>query len=251
MTSAEIAGRLRAYLPAQEYALFFEVPNSTGGGRGYADAVAISLWPSRGHTIIGYEFKVSTSDLNRELATPAKADVVGKYCDYWFLVTPPGLIKKAKYPLPGTWGLLEATGDTLRQKVSAPRLTPTGTAAPKELPRHFAAALLRRAQAQALAPMEVEVERRVKIALDQYEARDRLRRESNKSKNDTLHARVSEFENASGINLSDSWTSGRQLAEDVALARRLRSYGGPPFADILHQLDATSTTLRALQEKLK
>lgn len=86
-----------------------EVPNGTGSNVSRrADAIALGLWPSRGYEIHGYEVKVSRGDVRKELNDPSKADAVGRFCDYWWLVVEDlsiidGLV------VPSTWGILAPT----------------------------------------------------------------------------------------------------------------------------------------------
>lgn len=140
MKTSELKAILKAHHAPHEWALMFEVANATGaGGHRYADAIAMGLWPSRGLHIHGYELKVSRSDWRKELINPSKADEIGKYCDYWWVVTPPDIVKEGE--LPETWGHYEAIDGKLVKKVAA---TKNEFVAP--LTRPFLAALLRRAQ---------------------------------------------------------------------------------------------------------
>lgn len=72
MNADAIRHALRQKFPAQEYALFFEVRSATGfpGRLRSADALAMSLWPSRGLELHGFEIKVSLqkvlTDFERE-----------------------------------------------------------------------------------------------------------------------------------------------------------------------------------------
>lgn len=178
MKTAELKAILKAHHDARELALMFEVANATGaGGTRYADAIAMGLWPSRGLHIHGYELKVSRSDWRKELINPSKADEIGKYCDYWWVVTPPDIVKEGE--LPETWGHYEAIDGKLVKKVAAVK---NEYAAP--LTRPFLAALLRRAQSvddeaisalvdvkmrdrnEALRKKEAGFEKRVQEAVD-------------------------------------------------------------------------------------
>jgi len=69
-----------------------------------ADAISIGLWPSVGHDITGYEIKISYQDWLREIREPEKSSVIGKHCNYWYIVAPKGIIPKNE--LPEKWGLL-------------------------------------------------------------------------------------------------------------------------------------------------
>ena len=79
------AGKLHAlvdaYFAGPAWAVLHEVPNATGAGKvRTADAIAISLWPSRGLEIHGLEIKVSRSDWRRELKQPEKSVPIQRYC---------------------------------------------------------------------------------------------------------------------------------------------------------------------------
>ena len=120
-----------------------QVANGSGHMRvtRYADAMAMSLWPSRGLELHGFEIKVSKSDWKRELRDPEKSAPIQAYCDRWWIVAPGGVVDLAE--LPTTWGLFEPR--KRRGKVSlhvakqAPKLTDT-----KKIDRRFLAAILRR-----------------------------------------------------------------------------------------------------------
>ena len=107
------------------------------------DAMALGLWPSRGHELHAFEVKVSRSDWRRELADPAKAEAFCKLADRFWVVAPRGVVPVDE--VPETWGLLETHGTTtptLRVTQAAPKLEPaTGRA----VSRGFLACLLRAA----------------------------------------------------------------------------------------------------------
>jgi len=138
------AGRVIAALAkryaAPEFALFEQVGNSTGyAANRWADAVAMSLWPSRGLDLYGFEVKVSRHDWQRELRNPSKAEDIAAACDFWFVVVSgPGILELSEVPAP--WGVLELNGRGLRQVKPAERRTPAA-----ELDRPLIAAILRRA----------------------------------------------------------------------------------------------------------
>jgi hypothetical protein len=127
---------LRKRYPSPEWALMDEVAPSTGGGTGYADAVAVNLWRSGGHAVHGHEIKVSRSDWLRELKQPGKADPVMAYCDFWWLVCPKDVADESEIPL--TWGWMVPQSNGFRIARKAPRLQP------KPLDRAFFASIVRR-----------------------------------------------------------------------------------------------------------
>lgn len=104
---AAIAALLAKLYPAPEYAFLTQVRNQTGYSRASirtADAVAFSLWPSRGLAIHGFEIKSHISDLRNELTNPEKAEEIAQYCDYWWVVLAAdwtGLLN-----IPQSWGVM-------------------------------------------------------------------------------------------------------------------------------------------------
>lgn len=95
---------LRGRYPADRWGLFPQVRLDTWSGFA-ADAIAVALWASLGPAVHGFEFKASRGDWRRELRAPGKADVVGRFCNYWWLVTPDLSIAR-EVELPDGWGWL-------------------------------------------------------------------------------------------------------------------------------------------------
>lgn len=63
ITAADIEAALARIYSQPEWAILFDVGNATGGrATRRADAVAMSLWPSRGLELYGFEIKVSRAD---------------------------------------------------------------------------------------------------------------------------------------------------------------------------------------------
>lgn len=91
-----------------ESAIVFEVAQGTGSDANrHLDAIAMELWPSRGLAIHGIEIKVNLYDWRREKANPAKAEEVARFCDYFWIAAPEGLIPIDD--LPTAWGLLSVS----------------------------------------------------------------------------------------------------------------------------------------------
>jgi hypothetical protein len=94
MKTGDVKALLRQRFSAPTHAIFFEVSDATGyHGTGWVDAISMSLWPSHGLHLEGYEIKVSRYDWKRELAKPAKAEKFAARCDKWWLVTAEGVIE--------------------------------------------------------------------------------------------------------------------------------------------------------------
>jgi hypothetical protein len=92
------------------WVLATEVRSATGRVEGLrvADAVAVSVWPSMGLEIHGFELKVSRKDWQAELAQPAKAREIGRFCSRWYLVVPAPWknVVTSLSELPEGWGLI-------------------------------------------------------------------------------------------------------------------------------------------------
>jgi len=121
------------------HAWLHEVRNQTGYGRQVrsADALVTSLWPSRGVWFAGVEVKVSATDWKKELDDPSKAAEIQRFCDYWYVAAPAGVIKLAQ--VPERWGFYEVAGGKATLVKEAPRLTP------EPLTAEFVASVIRNA----------------------------------------------------------------------------------------------------------
>lgn len=127
VTERDLFEMLRAKLAkpgnggAGEFALLAQVRDDAGfNARRTFDAMSVSLWPSRGHTIHVYEMKISRSDWQRELAKPEKADDACRIADQFSIVAPAGIVRDGE--LPPTWGLIEERDGKLRTSRAAPFL---------------------------------------------------------------------------------------------------------------------------------
>lgn len=139
MKSEDVRRALAASYCQPEWGILFEVPNATGASHNrIADAVAMSLWPSRGLHIHGMEIKVNRYDWTRnELKNPAKAEDFYSKCDFFWIVTPEGIIQDGE--LPPTWGHIIVTEKlTTRINVQAPLNKDA-----KPVSKQFLAALMR------------------------------------------------------------------------------------------------------------
>ncbi len=198
VTTIEIKTALRARYPSPEWALLFEVGDATGARHTrFADALAMSLWPSRGLTLHGMEIKISRSDWKRERAKPEKAETIAAYCDYWTLVTAKGVVADID-EIPPSWGWLEYHDGKFARRKDDVRTD----ASPVN--RAFLGALLRRADktnealieagiAAKLADFDHVLDARVEQAV-------KLRAERNSEALDM----VEKFEAESGIKF-DRW----------------------------------------------
>ena len=139
-TADDLLLKLRERFPKQSWALIPQVRNTTGFSSVIrtADALAMSLWPSRGLHLHGFEIKTNHYDWIRELKNPQKAEEIAQFCDFWWVVTPKDIVNVDEVPT--NWGLLFPHGKTLKIKKQAKQL--------ESLPidKAFLAAILRQAQ---------------------------------------------------------------------------------------------------------
>lgn len=229
MKTEEIKRLLRQRYAAPEWAIAFEVANSTGGAaRRYADAIAMNLWPSRGFAINGFEIKVSRSDWKKELSQPGKADVIWQFCDFWTLVAPKGVLAHTS-ELPMGWGYIEAGPNGLRQVVN-PEKRDEATPPTKG----FVAAMLRRTFDKSDAHFQKEIAAAVaaltaaeptgKVVLTKRSAPQPAPGSDVRDKYEKLKAERDRFEQLTGIKLSAYNIGGaEQHAERFKTANRLLS----------------------------
>jgi len=218
VTAEDIREALKIKFSRPEWALFFEVGNGTGGNlKRWADAVSMNMYPSRGLAIVGFEIKVSRSDMQKELEQPKKAEEVGKFCNHWYLVVPKGLIQECDI-IPDAWGILEYSEKGLRQ-----------TKKPKDLEaqpvtKAFVAAMLRRESESWDKKVAEEVYKRSRERIEMVEKNfeDQLKREQEQmeKRHKQLLNEVKNFETASGVRIS-SYTDGEELGKAVALIRKI------------------------------
>jgi hypothetical protein len=129
------------------YVLVEEVAPGTGfsAAQRWADLLALSMWPSDGLTLQGFEIKASRADLKRELADLAKHQAVARYCDRWTLVVWDESVLVDEVPV--DWGLIwTKDGDDGRELVHG-RAAVKRT--PEPWPKSFTCSLVRNAFQQS------------------------------------------------------------------------------------------------------
>lgn len=226
---------------AAGYACLFEVANGTGSNaRTFADAVVMSLWPSRGFEIVGYEIKVGRGDWLKELKQPEKAWPVMQYCDRWYLLSAPGVAKADE--IPGPWGWQEFDGGKLRTKKAAPALEA------KPISRTFVASMVRRpvrdveAMARNVAEkrrkeLETDFDRRVKQAVEYESLRVR-----------EAEVKLQAIKVATGIDLHSYRVTDEKVAAALKFAMAadpFGRYGG--LESVVARMQTALSDLQALQ----
>lgn len=197
---------------APEYALMFEVGSGTGSNnRGWADAIAMSLYPSRGLVIHGFEFKVSRGDWKRELNNPDKAEKIAKYCDFWWIVAPDGVVPADELPV--NWGHILFKDGKLRTAKAAPQLQP------QEIGRSFLAAIMRRMHDVD----REEIDAALAKNNEEWRAKANEMIESDRKIGrhdyERLKGRCDEIEKTTGIKLDD-WTPSAEIAAAIRFAMK-------------------------------
>jgi hypothetical protein len=233
------------------YSVLTEVRNGTGYGKaeGYADALVMSLWPSRGLELIGCEFKVSRSDWLRELKDPAKAEKFFKHCHRWYLISANGAAKIEEIPAP--WGWMVAGANGLKTMKEAPALTPVSP------DWSLFASVFRNVGAATqgmVATSEVDklVAERWQGELESSSANvSRLQKEiddAQEAKN-KLWSAVQAFESASGVKLDKWQANADEFRKEGERYRLFRDGGVEPFKKSLREMESRLEGLKAAVER--
>jgi hypothetical protein len=185
---------------------------TTGGSARRADAISISMYPSRGLQIQGFELKVSRSDWLSELKDPAKAEQFASVVDFWWLVVSDVRIVRADLPI--GWGLMAQSGDRLRVVEQAMRRDRQ----PMQWPQ--VVALTRAVGFEATRLAESELAR---SALERrQDADDRLAYETMRAKITTLEGVLREYREATGIDLTGTRWRGPIPSEAREIGRAVK-----------------------------
>ena len=162
-----------------------------------ADAIAMSLYPSRGLDLHGFEIKITRGDWLKELNFPEKAEEIAQFCDFWWVVSTKEIVKIEELPL--NWGLLIPHGSTMEVVKQAKLLKA------KPIDHSFLAAILRRAQKVIIT--EEKLEKYFKEGEERGKELARFEVENALQKYQVLESAVSEFEKISGVHIN-RWDIG-------------------------------------------
>jgi hypothetical protein len=220
MNAEDLTLLIKKKYDGDAYAFLPQVADGTGMNKGRtADALVMSLWPSRGIHLYGFEVKVNRGDWLNELKNPAKAEAFAQYCDFWFMVATPGTIKHEE--LPPNWGLMEPSSNGLCLQIKKQAII----LKPKVICKNFLAALLR--NVSKYAPSERDRKANYDSAFKAGLAHNEMCKENQikRLENDIerLQKTINEFESLSGIRLS-SWN-----AEEIGKAVKVHLAGGSEY----------------------
>lgn len=251
MRADDLCRRIAVRFAAPEYATAFEVRNATGFNRQprYADAIAFSLFPSRGLTIHGMEVKVARSDWVKELKTPHKAEAIAGHCDYWSLVvSEPDIIKEGE--LPSTWGLMipDPKGGGLRTVKAAKELRPLGK---NGVDRGFVFSLMRNFTERCVPKSQLDKLVAERAASSRDYQIDSAKRDADnwKQSHDKLMASVETFQKKTGIHIhAGQWDFENHCDAAAKLIWILRN-GGPE--KLIEQFEYTAKNVAHLHEQIQ
>lgn len=206
-TPPTIEEALAAKYCSPHYITLFEVRDSTSfDSSRSADAITVSLYRSRGREITGFEIKKSRSDWLRELKQPDKAEEIGKFCDWFFLVTNDEAVAKVE-EIPGPWGYMVLKGEKFKVVKKAERLTPA------PIDRHFLCSLLYSTRKDAESSFSSRLEEAVQERLNSHASGLQYQYESAQKRSDTLEKQIEDFETASGLSIR--WGNQAKIGEAV------------------------------------
>lgn len=158
MTAEDIRAALRAkYRDSRQYAVAEEVGLTTGYSHRRLDVMVLDCYNSNGFRIDGFEIKVSTSDLRRELEDPEKHVAFFDVIDYYTLAVPAGVAEPLMDVIPKKWGILIVNEDGTTRYKRRP-LALEDRKADKAVPRGFLAAITRAIQGRQPSTQELQKE---------------------------------------------------------------------------------------------
>lgn len=191
---------LKNKFPEPECVLIEEVSDASGHARSRSlDFMAINLWNSRGLAITGIELKSWRGDWLKELKNPAKQENHYKYCDYFYLLTDKEDVAKLT-EIPETWGWLHID---IKGRLKTMKVAPKLNSIPVN--RSFLCAMLRRAAAKENHIHKDQINSEVEKRAEELSKQRVIKFDSAPSELASLQKTVHEFEEASGIKISDPW----------------------------------------------
>ena len=189
------------------YAFLPQVRNGTGFLKSArtADALSMSLWPSRGLDLNGFELKSIRGDWLNELKRPEKADEIAQFCDFWWVVAPTFVIQKSE--VPSSWGWMSVTRSRLKIEKDAEKLKA------KPIDRPMMAAIFRRVQ--EIKTPDAMMTKAAQRGREEGEKQARQMLQYDLNKYQELKNKVAVFKQYSGIDFEHTWNDGETLGKAV------------------------------------
>ena len=155
MNAGEVRAALRKkFNDHRRYAIAEEVGLTTGFSHRRLDMMVLDCYNSHGFRIDGFEIKVSTSDLRRELEVPEKHIAFFDVIDYYTIAAPAGVTEPLMDIIPKRWGILIVNEDGSTRYKRKP-LALEDVKADRAVPRGFLASIVR--SIQSLQPSAQEL----------------------------------------------------------------------------------------------
>ncbi len=197
------------------------------------DGIAISMWPSMGEIVHGFEIKTSRSDFLSEIKDPAKSGQLMRWCNHFWLVCPPDVAQDDEVPF--MWGILHVHKSGMRQRRRAPELTPVNRPS-----NWWQCMLLRLMTKTKHEPDDLATSRSegFKDGYDQAEKQAEKDYKYQTEHHESLKKMVNDFEQASGLSMS-------KYGDNAKLGRLVKALMGQRYDN------ATNVIGRALDSAEK
>lgn len=187
MNAGEVRAAIRKrYGDQRRYAIAEEVGLTTGFSHRRLDMMVLDCYNSNGFRIDGFEIKISTSDLRRELEDPEKHIAFFDVIDYYTIAAPSGVTEPLMDIIPKRWGILIINEDGSTRYKRKPLALEDKTAN-SAVPRGFLASIVRSIQTLQPSAQELQeaFERGAKEGKEQAERHrgymaDRVKQEADK-----------------------------------------------------------------------
>lgn len=156
MTAYEVRAALyKRFEDHRRYAVAAEVGLTTGYSHRRLDMMVLDCYSSNGFRIDGFEIKVSTGDLRRELQDPEKHIAFFDIIDYYTLAVPAGVADPLMDIIPKKWGILIINEDGSTRYKRRP-IALEDRKADRAVPRGFLASIVRSIQERQPAEQELQ-----------------------------------------------------------------------------------------------
>jgi len=166
ITAVDVRNALmRRFSDSRRYAIAEEVGITTGGGCRRLDMIVMDCYWSNNFRIDGFEIKISTSDLRRELEDPDKHVAFFEVLDYYTLACPAAVVNPLIDIIPKKWGILIINEDGTTRYKRKPLALFDDKMPDRKISRGFVASITRAIQGKQ--PSELELEAKYKAGLEE------------------------------------------------------------------------------------
>ena len=164
---------MRRFSDSRRYAIAEEVGITTGGGCRRLDMIVMDCYWSNNFRIDGFEIKISTSDLRRELEDPDKHTIFFDVLDYYTLACPAAVVNPLIDIVPKKWGILIINEDGTTRYKRKPLALFDDKMPDRKISRGFVASITRAIQGRQPAAEELSerYEAGIKEGLKRAESR--------------------------------------------------------------------------------